>query len=169
MSKIVGKMAGCYSPMGKTFIIADENGNELTGVVTEEKKVFTAGLDDIRSGKIAANAEGIVIGMKDIPAYETTQSSYYVFSGENYSIPLEDGDKYDYTKIQGLIAKYDSDPVKRTAVDKVIIGDNVYAVNSTEILSTITKNTKTKSIDLNMINNTSDTYIIYYFTIKRCK
>ena len=33
--KIVGNVVGCYSPMGKSFIIADENGNEMTGVVVD--------------------------------------------------------------------------------------------------------------------------------------
>lgn len=62
MSKIVGRMAGCYSPIGKTFILTDENGNELTGVTVDQKQIFTANLNDIRDGKVAANDEGVVTG-----------------------------------------------------------------------------------------------------------
>ena len=49
---IIGNMAGCYSPMGKTFIIEDENGNEITGVVTEQEQIFTATDNDVREGLI---------------------------------------------------------------------------------------------------------------------
>lgn len=60
--KIVGNMVGCYSPMGKTFIIEDENGNQITGVVVEQKTILTATAADIVKGKIAGTEDGIVTG-----------------------------------------------------------------------------------------------------------
>ena len=60
--KIVGNMVGCYSPMGKTFIIEDENGNEITGIVVDQETVFTATAADIVKGKVAGTDDGVVIG-----------------------------------------------------------------------------------------------------------
>ena len=33
---ISGNLVGSYSQIGKTFILTDENGNELTGVVVDQ-------------------------------------------------------------------------------------------------------------------------------------
>ena len=60
--KIDGNMVGCYSPMGKTFIIEDENGNEVTGIVVDQKTVFTATAADIVAGKTAGTEDGVVVG-----------------------------------------------------------------------------------------------------------
>ena len=60
--KIVGNMIGCYSPMGKTFIIEDENGNEITGIVVDQQTVFTATASDIVKGKVAGTDDGVVVG-----------------------------------------------------------------------------------------------------------
>ena len=60
--KIVGNVVGCYSPMGKSFIIADENGNEMTGVVVDKLTVMTATASDIVAGKTAGTEDGIVVG-----------------------------------------------------------------------------------------------------------
>ena len=60
--KIVGNMVGCYSPMGKTFILEDENGNELTGIVVDQEVVFTATAADIIKGKVAGTDDGVTVG-----------------------------------------------------------------------------------------------------------
>jgi len=60
--KIVGNMVGCYSPIGKTFILEDENGNELTGIVVDQEVVFTATAADIVKGKVAGTEDGVVVG-----------------------------------------------------------------------------------------------------------
>lgn len=60
--KIVGNMVGCYSPMGKTFIIEDEDGNEITGIVVDQETVFTATAADIVKGKVAGTDDGVVVG-----------------------------------------------------------------------------------------------------------
>lgn len=59
---IVGNMIGCYSPMGKTFIIEDENGNEITGIVVDQETIFTATAADIVKGKVAGTDDGVVVG-----------------------------------------------------------------------------------------------------------
>lgn len=60
--KIVGNMVGCYSPIGKTFILEDENGNELTGIVVDQEVVFTATAADIIKGKVAGTDDGVTVG-----------------------------------------------------------------------------------------------------------
>jgi hypothetical protein len=48
--------------MPKTFILIDENGKELTGVVVGEEVVFTATAADIANGKTAGTSDGVVTG-----------------------------------------------------------------------------------------------------------
>lgn len=59
---IIGNMVGCYSPMGKTFILQDENGNEITGVIVDQETVFNATPNDVREGKVFAGDEGVKTG-----------------------------------------------------------------------------------------------------------
>lgn len=61
MSGLYGNAAGGFG-MPKTFVLVDENGNEIIGVVVGEKVVFTATAADIVSGKTAATEEGVVTG-----------------------------------------------------------------------------------------------------------
>lgn len=167
MSKIVGKMAGCYSPMGKTFILTDDDGNEFTGVVTDQKKVFDAGLNDIRAGKVAANSEGVVVGEKDIPGYRTTAGMELIAPESSISIPLSQFSQYDYTVFQCMIALANLDDLDNSIETTMVsIKDGVYKVNSTEKLADVSKNSNTKSIDLNINNNSENRYVVYYFTYR---
>lgn len=60
--KIVGGMVGAYSPFGKSFILQDENGNEVVGIVVDQEKVLTATAADVLAGKTAGTEDGIVVG-----------------------------------------------------------------------------------------------------------
>lgn len=60
--KVIGNMVGCYSPMGKTFILEDKNGNEIAGIVVDQEVVFTATAADIIKGKVAGTDDGVTIG-----------------------------------------------------------------------------------------------------------
>ena len=60
--KIVGGMVGAYSPLGKSFILQDENGNEVVGIVVDQEKVLTATAADVLAGKTAGTEDGIVVG-----------------------------------------------------------------------------------------------------------
>lgn len=161
---ISGNMVGSYSQMGKTFILLDENGNEITGVVVDQETIFTAGDNDVREGMIYASDDGVSTGTKNIPAYRTTQGTKLVLSGAAFSINnLYDYDMYDYTSLQCIIAPYNNNGV---AADKIAINDCVYPVNSIEKIADITKNIDTKSIDLNVTNESNKIYVIYYFTYR---
>ena len=59
---ICGNLVGGITGYGKTFVLVDENGNEITGVLVDEITIFDATADDIKLGKIAASDSGIVIG-----------------------------------------------------------------------------------------------------------
>ena len=62
MSIIYGNVVGGRSGFGKTFLLEDENGVQLTGVVVDELTVFNATAEDLKIGKVAASDSGIIIG-----------------------------------------------------------------------------------------------------------
>lgn len=62
MSIIYGNVVGGGSGFGKTFLLEDENGNQLTGIVVDELTVFTATAEDIKLGKVAGTDSGVVTG-----------------------------------------------------------------------------------------------------------
>lgn len=149
----------------KTVIIEDTDGNELTGVVTDSEVTLTATRADVKIGKVFVSNDGIEEGT-DTRTYRTTQASRLVLPGEDFSIPLNEYDKYNYTKFQAVIAEFNTTEFDSTSVSKIAINDAIYAVNSTNKLADITKNSFTKSVDFNITNNTNSTYIIYYSTFK---
>lgn len=163
---ISGNMVGSYSQMGKTFILMDEEGNEITGILVDQETIFTAGDNDVREGMVYASSDGVSTGTKDIPAYRTTQGSRTIPAGSSFSISLPQYDKYDYTKLQCIIAPFNTNIDNSVAVDKIVINDCVYEVQSTEKIADITKNHISKSVDLNIINTSGSVYIIRFFTYK---
>ena len=63
MSIIYGNIVGGgLSAASKTFIIVDEEGNEMTGVVVDKFTVFTAEDSDVKLGKIYAGDKGVSTG-----------------------------------------------------------------------------------------------------------
>lgn len=146
----------------KSLILTDDNGVEVAGVVVGSKTVFTATDNDVREGKVYASDEGVSTGTKEIPAYTTTRGYKLIEPGEDYTIPLEDNDQYQYTQLQCLIAP--SSNLYMSTMSSV--NDGVYDNSSGNKLSDVTKNSETKSIDLNITNTSSEKYIVYYFTYK---
>jgi hypothetical protein len=66
---ISGNMVGMYSTLGKTFIFEDSDGNEVTGVITEQMTILDVTDSDVRKGVIYAGDEGIRVGTQEIPPY----------------------------------------------------------------------------------------------------
>ena len=66
---ICGNMVGSYSQIGKTFIIVDEDGEEVSAVVVDQNMVFTATDGDVVAGKVYASDSGASIGTMEIPSY----------------------------------------------------------------------------------------------------
>ena len=63
---ISGNMVGSYSSLGKTFILQDEDGNEIAGVVVDSEVIFTATDSDVRAGKVYASNDGVSIGTLEV-------------------------------------------------------------------------------------------------------
>lgn len=151
----------------KTVTLEDENGNEIaTGIIVGEKTVFTATDNDVRQGLVYAGDGGVSTGAKDIPAYRTTQGVVVISPNDNFSILLDEHQQYDYTKLQCVISKFNTTASDSVAVDRVVIDDSVYAVNSTNVIALVTKDAETKTINLNITNNSSDKYVLRYFTYR---
>ena len=165
MGKIYGNTIGGVAPVN-VFELELEDGTVLNGVVTDEPPAITATPNDIRLGKTAILSDGLVEGTKRIPAYETTKASRLIMPGAKFTIPLSDYDKYDYTQFQCMIALRDVSVKTSVSVDRIGFYDGMYLVNTTEPISNITKNHDTKSIDLNITNDTDNVYYIHYFTFK---
>lgn len=163
---IMGNMVGSYSQIGKTFVITDESGSELTGVVTEKEIIFDATDNDVRENKVYAGDAGVSIGTKVIPIYHTAQGFKLIPVGSAFAISLSELDMYDFTELQTLMCKYNISVEKSVSTEKVSISDGVYNVTSTERLANVTKNSNEKKIEFNIINNDSVPYIIRYFTYK---
>lgn len=164
MSGLYGNATGGFG-IPKMVEIVDGNGNTLVGTVTDSAVVFDATREDVKVGKMFASNDGVQEGI-DTKTYRTTQASRAILPGESFSIPLEDNDMYNYTKFQAMIANFNITIDDSVSVNKIVFNDAVYDVNSTAKLSNVAKNTLTKSIDLNITNSTSDTYVIHYSTYK---
>lgn len=163
MSGIIsGNMVGGVAPL-KTVILTDEDGNEVVGVVTESLQVFDATPKDVRINKTFVSDNGIETGENTI-TYRTEQGFWLIMPGEDFVLPLEEHNKYDYTELQCMFAPYNTSDIDSTAVDKVVLRNGVYAVNSIEKISSVTKDEMTKSVNFNITNNSDKVYCIYYFT-----
>ena len=160
---ISGNMVGSYSQMGKTFILTDSDGNEITGVVVGQEQVFTAGDNDVRVGMVYASDGGVSTGTKDIPAYHTTEGYKLVPVGSEYKIIIQ---ACEFTKLQVLICAFNTSTKDSVATEKVSINGKVYAVNSTEELSTVTVDSENITINLGIVNEDDAPCVMRYFTYK---
>lgn len=165
---INGNAVGGIVGYGKTFVLTDESGNELTGVVVDEEVIFTADpITDIREGKVAATDAGVVTGAKDIPAYRTEQGAYMIFDGDEFMLDdMQEYNQYDYTQLQCIIAPFNTTPEDSVASDKIVLNNNVYLTNSATPFASVTKDLENKLIKLNITNNSGNDYIIHYFTYR---
>ena len=161
---INGNMIGGTAPI-KTLKIIDDDNNEFLGVVTGSEVVFDATPADVRINKTFAGDNGVQIGKNTI-TYHTTTSSRLILPGQSCSIPLDNYDLYDYTKFQGIIVLFNSDYSSNTNTVGITIENIVFSAETSEKLSDITKNLNTKSIDLNITNDSDNVYEIFYFTYR---
>lgn len=167
MSSIVGNIVGGGGSIPKTYILQTEDGQEIPAVLTEEEVDITATANDIRLGKIAVTENGVIEGSKIIPACHTRRGTVVVTDGSTLSITgLSANNNYDFTKLQIVICTFNSSLSDSVGAEMVAIEDSVYNVQSTEALSTITKDHDAKAINLGITNNTGGPLILRYFTCK---
>lgn len=162
---IIGNVVG-GKPLVKSYILETEDGQEIPAVLTSQEVVFTATPNDIREGKVAATGDGVTIGEKYIPSYHTTETARYIPAGSEFVIPLSIMDRYDYTKLQVIICKFDGTIRDSVLSEKVAILDKVYDVGSNKELSTVVKDKNTKSINLGITNESGHPCVLRVFTYK---
>lgn len=165
MSAIYGNAIGNKSPI-KTLIIADEDGNEFVGVVTGSEVIFTATDNDVREGMIYASNNGVSTGTKFIPPYYTSKGIKVIKSGSEFNLKLSTRDAYDYTAIQCVICRYNTSLSDSVFTDRIVIESNLYEVNSTNVISTLIKDSENKSVRLGITNDSDISYIVRFFTYK---
>jgi hypothetical protein len=161
---ISGNMVGSYSQMGKTFILVDEDGNEITGVCVDNPVVFTAGDNDVREGMVYASDSGVSTGSKFIPPYYVSEGAVVITPGKAFKISSLN--YYDYTKLQAMICAFNTSLSDSVATEKVAINGNIYATNSTETVSVITEDSENSAIDFGITNDSGKIRIIRFFTYK---
>lgn len=166
MAKIYGNTVGATGGLPKSFLLETEDGVQLVGVAVGEETVMTATANDIRKGKIAATEYGITEGKKDIPGYRTVVGSRTIKPEQTFSIPLSAYDHYDYTKLQCMIVLKNTKASDSVATEKIVLNDAVYPVESIDKISNVTKDFENKSVELNFINDTEQTYYIRYYTYR---
>ena len=166
MSIIYGNAIGASGGViGQTVEIICDDGTELMGVVTEKEELLDAKPSDVRVGKKVVSDSGIIEGTNTI-TYRTTQGCQMIKPGDSYSIPLSEYNKYDFNKLQCIIFSKNTNLSNSFVAEKIVVEYGVYQVGSSEQISTVTKNSDTKSIDLNLINDTNETKYIRFFTYK---
>lgn len=163
MSGLYGNVAGGFGNP-KTYILTDNNGKEITGVLVDNVTVFDATPEDVRVDKVFASDEGVQTGV-DTKTYRTTMASRVIKPGESLSIPLTYYNAYDYTKFQGVIVLYNTSYSTTVNTIGVTVGDSVFSIDTSKLAS-ITKNAETKSVDFNIVNTTTNTYEIFYSTYR---
>lgn len=159
-------VGGTGGGVGKTLKLIDENGVEIIGTIVDSIKEFTARPKDIRIGKVAVTDNGVVTGENTI-TYRTTTGVSVIQPSSMFSIPLSEHNKYDYTKIQCIISPFNTSVSDSVIVEKTVINDDVYSNVSATPIAVLSKNSTTKSIDLNIQNDSNKVYIIRYFTYKQ--
>lgn len=149
----------------ETYILVDADGNEIAAVATEEIVEITATPNDVREGKTVVTGEGIEVGTKEIPSYNTTEGFKLIPAGADFVIPLTKG-KHEYTKLQAVLCPFNTSCAKSVASEKVVINDNVYPVQSAVPESSVTVVNDPNGIDLGVANVSTIPWLIRYFTYK---
>ena len=161
--RLFGKMNAAGT--AETYTIITSDGEKIQAVVVGEEVVFTATADDIRVGTVAATGDGVTTGTKVIPSYHTEEGYRLITNGSAFSIPFED-ELFDFTKLQAIICPWAGSIAGSVAAEKVSLDENVFAVNSTESLATVTRDSENQEINFGITNESGSLYVVRYFTYK---
>lgn len=156
--------AADYIP--KTYILVDENENELVATLVEQETLIDATEDDVRAGKTFVSELGIKMGTKVIPAYHTTEARKVIPAGSQFSIHLPNQDAFNFTRLQAIICEFNTSMDDSVSASMVVINESIYNVASVDSLSNIAKDSTTKTIDFGITNNTDKPFVIRYFSYK---
>lgn len=161
---ILGNATGGFG-FPRTYILTDNNGNELTGVYVESETIFTATDNDVREGMVYAGDSGVSTGTKVIPVYHSTEGAKLITNGNTLRITIPD---YEYTKLQCIICAYNTNLQNSVSAQQVVINNSVYNVQSTEVISVVTNDivNGNGSINLGITNTSGSPVVIRYFTFR---
>lgn len=146
-----------------TYILVDEDGNEIPAVFVENKQVFTATANDIRIGTTAVTESGVTEGTKEIPAYVTDEGLCVIPKNGAFTITHK---HYDFTKLQAIVCAYNTSNTNSVAAKKIVIEGNVYNPNSTISLAEVVKDFEKGAINFGIVNDLGSICIIRYFMYK---
>lgn len=144
---ISGNLVGSYSQIGKTFILVDDAGNELVGVVTDSAQVFDATDNDVREGKTYVSDNGASTGTKNIPSYHTRYGYKIVLSGRELKITVPE---FDFSNLFVTITTYNTSAHDSLSTTYVAIDGGMYEVGNGNKISDITVDTANEQINLGM-------------------
>lgn len=154
---------------GTSKFLITESG-DIGGLMRKDadpSKILTANPnEDIRQNKVAITASGKVTGTAIIPSYETSTGQVVVPVDGTLEIHLALNDTYDYTELQCIVCEYDTDIDNSLLDTQKVIGDTLYTTGSKSIVSQVTKDSETKTIQLGITNNLEIPVVIRYFTYK---
>lgn len=142
---ISGNMVGSYSQIGKTFILVDEDGNEITGICVDNPVVFTAGDNDVRENFVYAGDSGVSVGTKVIPIYYAGYGKIAISSGKNATITTPE---YNYSNLIAVISTFDKNISQSVASTYVSVDDAMYIAGSNTKVSDIVVDKESRKIDL---------------------
>ena len=142
---ISGNMVGSYSQLGKTFILMDDEGNEITGICVDNPVVFTAGDNDVRENFVYAGDSGVSVGTKVIPIYYAGCGKIAISSGKNATITTPE---YNYSNLIAVISTFDKNISQSVASTYVSVDDAMYIAGSNTKVSDIVVDKESRKIDL---------------------
>lgn len=148
-----------------TYILVDEEGNEVPAVFVENDTVFTATANDIRRGMTAVTDAGVTEGTKEIPAYHTQDGYKRIAPGGELSIPMY-SDQCQYTRFQAVVCSYNGTIMNSVAAEMVAIEGKLYIVRSVDAIASVTVDVENEAIVLGVTNDSDDYLVIRYFTYK---
>lgn len=171
MSKcIYGNTIGGGAGLPKSYVLETEDGSQkFFGVLVGEETVLTANAHtDIREGVIAATENGVEVGSKFIPSYNTISGKRKITSGASLVIPLYDYslNLSDFTELQVIVCDFDGNITNSVAATKVVISNKVYEVGSSAVLAEVTKDLDNKKINLGIINESENACVMRYLLYK---
>lgn len=163
LDEMAEQIADLEGEEAQTYILVDEDGNEMAAVLVDEEVTLTATANDIRAGTTAVTGAGVITGEKEIPSYHTYDGMRLVTNNSRFTISHVD---YDYTKLQSIICTWNTNQSNSVAAINVAIEDAVYKVNSNVVVSSITKDDANARIDLGFTNETGGMCILRYIMYK---
>ena len=154
---IHGNAVGGTAPI-KTLIMVDDDGNELTGVITGSEVIFDATPADVRMGKTFAGNDGIQVG--EMVVSQSYGSVMLPANSEAVIVTPE----YEYSYLMVTICRYDTNEAQSVVPMYVSVGNAMYDASSGTKLSDIAVDVDSEQINLGITVN--EEAVLRYCVVK---